>query len=50
VKVPASALKLEQLSPERSPVSRVTVRVELSSPEPAPSPPSVSENETASEP
>jgi hypothetical protein len=34
VNVPASAVKLEQLLPERVPVSRVTVRLEVSRPEP----------------
>jgi hypothetical protein len=34
VNVPASAAKLEQASAVRSPVSRVTVRVGVSSPEP----------------
>ena len=36
--VPASKLKLVHVSPERVPVSRVTVRVEVSRPEPASAP------------
>ncbi len=42
VKVPASALKFEQDPAARSPVSRVTVRLDASRPEPAPSFPFVS--------
>jgi len=49
VKVPGSALKEPQLSPARVALSRVTVRVEVSSPEP-PSEPSPSVKLTEAEP
>ena len=44
--VPPSALKFEHAPAARSPVSRVTVRVYVSTPEPEPSLPSVSEKVT----